>query len=53
MCGGPFIAPPNKSSHWGVRDLDMSRLGAEHVQLTSLEPSLVTKPVRFWGLNQS
>jgi hypothetical protein len=38
------------SAHWDVRDPDMSRLGAGHVQPSSLEPGLGTGQVRFRGL---
>jgi hypothetical protein len=40
--GGLFIAPPRESSRWGVRNPDMSGLGARHVQPTSLELILGT-----------
>jgi hypothetical protein len=38
-CVGPFIAP-RESSRWGVRNQDISELGAGHIRPTSLELGL-------------
>jgi hypothetical protein len=43
--GGPFIAP-GESSHWGVKKLDMSGSGVEHVRATSLKTGLRTGYIR-------
>jgi hypothetical protein len=48
--GGGFYTPPPppwESSCWGVRGLDMSELGVEHVRSSSLEPDLGIEHVRF------
>jgi hypothetical protein len=44
--GGHFIAPLRESSHWDVRNPDMSGSGVEHVRPTSLELDLGTRYVR-------
>jgi hypothetical protein len=47
---GPFIAPQENLSIGGVRDPNMSALGAGHVWPRCLEPGLGTKQVRFRDL---
>jgi hypothetical protein len=49
---GHFIAPPRESSCWGIRDLDMSGSGTEHVRQISLELGWGTEQVRFWSLTR-
>jgi hypothetical protein len=48
---GPFIAPPSESSHWGVRNIDISGLGAGHVWHTFLETDLGTGYIRSGTLS--
>jgi hypothetical protein len=45
-----FYSPQKESSHWGVRDPNMSGLEARHVCQTSLEPGLATGHVQCWDL---
>jgi hypothetical protein len=44
---GPFIASQGNLPIGGVRDPDMSELGAGHVRQHSLESGLDTRHVRF------
>jgi hypothetical protein len=43
---GGLLLPPKKSSHWGVKDPDMSGVGVELVRPTSQKTGLETGYVR-------
>jgi hypothetical protein len=47
-----FYSPQKESFRWGVRDLDISGLGAGHIHKCLLEPGLGTGHVQCLGLTQ-
>jgi hypothetical protein len=49
---GAFYSPPRESAYCGVRDPDMSRLGARHVYKGLFESSHGTGHVQCWDLTQ-